>query len=96
MKRVDLYASVRYAVMVEGLSQREAARQFGIDPRTVKKILSFSVPPGYERSKPPVRSKFDPFTGTSTEFWERIKAVRRSSGIPRSEYLVVRELHGFS
>ena len=43
MKRVELYARVRYAVMVEGLSQREAARRFGIDPRTVKKVLSYSA-----------------------------------------------------
>lgn len=49
MKRVDLNARVRYAVMIDGLSQREAARHFGIDPRTVKKMLSYSVPPGYVR-----------------------------------------------
>jgi len=46
MKRVELYARVRHAVMIEGLSQREAARRFGIDPRTVKKMLRYSVPPG--------------------------------------------------
>ena len=34
-------------LMIEGLSQREAARKFGIDPRTVKKMLNFSVPPDY-------------------------------------------------
>ena len=59
MKRVDLYARVRYAVMIDGQSQREAARHFGIDPRTVKKMLSFSVPTGYVR----IRPKLDPFTG---------------------------------
>ncbi len=63
MKRVDLYARVRYAVMVDGQSQREAARHFGIDPRTVKKMLRFSVPPGYVRTWPPVRPKLGPFTG---------------------------------
>ena len=42
---------VRYAVQIEGLSQREAARRFGIDPRTVAKMLAFSVPPGYRRSE---------------------------------------------
>ena len=47
MKRVELYAQVRRAVYVEGLSRREAARRFGIDPRTVAKMLAFSVPPGY-------------------------------------------------
>ena len=34
------------------LSQREAARCFGIDPRTVRKMLSYSVPPGYVRTRP--------------------------------------------
>src|SRR5215472_10118853 len=63
MKRVELYAQVRRAVYVEGISQREAARRFGIDPRTVAKMLVFSVPPGYRRSRPPARPKLDPFTG---------------------------------
>jgi hypothetical protein len=63
MKGVELYAQVRRAVFIEGISQREAARRFGIDPRTVAKMLAFSVPPGYRRSKPPVRPKLDPFIG---------------------------------
>jgi transposase len=63
MKGVELYARVRRAVYVEGLSRREAGRRFGIDPRTVKKMLAFSVPPGYRRSKPPVRPKLGPYTG---------------------------------
>src|SRR5712671_1325872 len=63
MKVVELYGRVRYAVQIEGLSRREAARQFGIDPRTVAKMLAFSVPPGYRRSRPPARPKLDPYTG---------------------------------
>jgi transposase len=63
MKGVELYAQVRYAVQIEGLSRREAARRYGIDPRTVAKMLAFSVPPGYRRSRPPARPKLDPFTG---------------------------------
>src|SRR3981189_1761525 len=63
MKGGGLYGQVGYAVQVEGLSRREAARQFGIDPRTVAKMLAFSVPPGYRRSRPPARPKLDPFTG---------------------------------
>src|SRR5260370_5001131 len=45
------------------MSRREAARRFGIDPRTVAKMLAFSVPPGYRRSRPPPRPKLDPFVG---------------------------------
>jgi hypothetical protein len=50
MKGVDLYGRVRFAVQREGLSDRETARRFGIDPRTVAKMLLYSVPPGYRRS----------------------------------------------
>jgi len=52
---------VRHAVMIDGMSQREAARCFGIDPRTVRKMLSYSIPPGYVRTRPPVRPKLDPY-----------------------------------
>ena len=40
MYSVQMYARVRHAVMREGLSQREAARQFGLDRKTVAKDLS--------------------------------------------------------
>ena len=63
MKGVELYAQVRYAVQIEGISRREAARRYGINPRTVAKMLAFSVPPGYRRRRPPARSKLDRFTG---------------------------------
>ena len=61
MKDVDLYLKVRHAVRIEGLSERAAARRFGIDPRTVNKMMKFSVPPGYVRKKPPAKPKLDPF-----------------------------------
>src|SRR6476659_11433823 len=63
MKGVELYGRVRHAVRIEGLSHREAARRFGIDPRTVAKMMMFSVPPGYRRSGSPARPKLDPFVG---------------------------------
>ena len=50
MYGVELYAAVRLAVVDEGLSHHEAGRRFGIDRRTVKKMLSYSAPPGYRRT----------------------------------------------
>ena len=47
MYGVELYAAVRLAVVDEGLSHHEAGRRFGIDRRTVKKMLSYPPPPGY-------------------------------------------------
>ena len=58
---VDDYLKVRYAVQIEGLSKRAAARRFGKDPRTIDKMMTFSVPPGYVRSMAPVRPKLDAF-----------------------------------
>ena len=46
------YAAVRLAVVEEGLSHHEAARRFGIDRRTVKKMLSCSAPPRGGRVRP--------------------------------------------
>ena len=74
MKGVELYARVRHAVQIEGLSRREAARRFGIDPRTVAKMMAFSVPPGYRRSKPPARPKLDPFIGIIDRIVEEDKS----------------------
>ena len=74
MKLVELYGRVRYAVRIEGISRREAARRFGIDPRTVAKMLTFSVPPGYRRSGAPVRPKLDAFVGIIDRILEDDKA----------------------
>ena len=62
MYTVDLYRRVRLACHHEKLSQREAALRFGIDRRTVSKILLHSEPPGYRRTKPICRPKLGPFT----------------------------------
>jgi transposase len=73
MKRVELYGQVRRAVYVEGVSRREAARRFGLDPRTVAKMLVFSVPPGYRRSRPPARPKLDPYVAIIDQILEADK-----------------------
>src|SRR6201997_5874311 len=74
MKGVELYARVRFAVQIEGVSRREVARRFGIDPRTVAKMLAFSVPPGYRRSRPPARPKLDRFLGIIDRILEEDKS----------------------
>ena len=49
---MELYARVRRAVQAEGISEREAARQFGLARETVRKMLRYSIPPGYRRQQP--------------------------------------------
>jgi transposase len=97
MKRVDLYAQVRRAVRIEGLSERAAARRFGIDPRTVSKMLKFSVPPGYRRSKPPVRPKLDPFIGVIDRILGDDKTrPRKQHHTAKRIFERLRDEHGFA
>jgi transposase len=63
MYRVELYAQVRRSVFVEGLSEREAAKRFGLARETVRKMLRYATPPGYQRRQPVRRPKLGPFTG---------------------------------
>ena len=60
---MELYAEVRRSVYVEGLSERAAARRFGLARETVRKMLRYRLPPGYRRAQPIRRPKLDAFTG---------------------------------
>src|SRR3954463_4474524 len=97
MKAVDLYARVRRACHVEGMSQRQAAREFGIAPKTVAKMLRFSVPPGYRRSKPPVRPKLDGFTGLIDRILEEDRGrPRKQRHTARRIFQRLKAEHGFT
>ena len=60
---MELYAAVRRSVYVEGVSERAAARRFGLARETVRKMLRYRRPPGYRREKPVRCPKLDAFTG---------------------------------
>jgi len=64
---VELYAQVRRSVFVEGLSEREAAKRFGLARETVRKMLRYSTPPGYQRRKPVRRPKLSTRSRTSRQ-----------------------------
>jgi transposase len=74
---VELYARVRRAVVVEKMSEREAARQFGLARETVRKMLRYAVPPGYRRQQVVRRPKLDAWTGTIDQILEDDKAEGR-------------------
>ena len=60
---MEVYARVRRSVQVDGMSIREAARQFGLARKTVRKMLQYSLPPGYERKKPVQRPMLGAWLG---------------------------------
>ena len=46
-REMDLYAKVRRAVLVENISERGAAKRFGISRKTVSKMINHAVPPSW-------------------------------------------------
>ena len=63
MYQVGLYRRVRQASVHKGMSIHEISRVYGLHRETVRKMLRFSIPPGYQRKQPPRKPKLDPFTG---------------------------------
>jgi transposase len=57
-------------VQVDGMSIRQAAREFGLARKTIRKMLMYSVPPGYERKKPVQRPKLGPWLGVIDQILE--------------------------
>lgn len=97
MYSVELYNRVRRACHVEGMSKSEAARMFGIDRKTVAKILTHSVPPGYRRSKPPVRPKLDPFIPIIDQILKDDKGRLKKQGhTAKRIHERLRDEHGFT
>ncbi|MCP4384398.1 MAG: IS21 family transposase [Hyphomicrobiales bacterium] len=96
MYQVDLYRRVRLACHHDGLSKREAARRFGVDRKTIDKILRHSVPPGYRRTKPVRRPKLDPYTGLIDTILEEDKTrPKKQRHTSRRIYERLRDEHGF-
>jgi transposase len=96
MYTVDLYRRVRLACHHDGLSQREAARRFGISRETVKKMLEHSIPPGYRRSAPAKQPKLDPVKGIIDRILEEDRTVRRKQRhTAKRIFDRLRDEHGF-
>ncbi len=84
---MELYAQVRRSVFVEGISEREAASRFGIARETVRKMLRYAAPPGYQRLKPARRPKLGPYTGVI----DQILAEDREQ--PRKQRHTAKRIH---
>lgn len=97
MYSVELYNRVRRACHVDGMSRREAARLFGIDRKTVSKILQHSVPPGYRRRKVPARPKLDPFIPIIDQILEDDKSkIKKQRHTAKRIHARLRDEHGFT
>ena len=63
MYPVGLYRQVRQAYYIHNKSIRDISRTHGLHRDTIRKMLLYSIPPGYQRSKPIRKPKLDPFIG---------------------------------
>ena len=68
MLQVEDYERIRRAVIVQGKSQREAARELSHSRKTVAKALKHSSPPGYRRQAAPHRPVLGAFE-TIVDAW---------------------------
>ena len=96
MHTVELYRKVRLACR-DGMSERAAALHFGISRESVKKMLRFSVPPGYRRTAPVRRPKLDGFTEIIDQWLkEDLKQLRKQRHTAKRIFDRLRAEHGFS
>ena len=84
MYQVESYLRVRRAVMVEGMSIREASRVFGLLRDTGRKMLVYSIPPGYRRQTTPRCPNPSTSSGGALHRRHRPDSSKRTSGFPGS------------
>lgn len=94
---MEVYGRVRWAVQVEGMSERQAAREFGLSRKTIRKMLEYSAPPGYQRKKPVARPKLGPSLGIIDQILEDDEArPKKQRHTARRIYDRLKEEHAFT
>jgi len=77
MYKVDIYAKVRRDCLIDKESERSVARKYGINRRTVSKMLQHAEPPGYTRKSAIIKPKLADFEEFIAEILEQDKQVHR-------------------
>ena len=79
------------------MSERGAARHFGISRESVKKMLSFSAPPGYRRTASIKRPKLDGFSAIIDQWLrEDLGRLKKQRHTAKRVFERLRGEHGFS
>jgi len=93
---VEIYGRVRRAVFVEGRSQRAVADEFGIARETVRKMLRYSAPLGYQRKQPVKKPKLGPWLGVIDAILKDDQnQARKQRHTAKRIYDRLREEHGY-
>ena len=97
MYGVEIYATVRQLVFLQGLSRREVARRLGISRDAVAKMCRYAVPAGYVRTKAVPRPMLGALIGVIdaiVEADDRAPAKQRHTA--RRIWQRLRDEHGFT
>lgn len=97
MLTVKDYEEIRRLVLVDGVSQREAASRLGHSRKTISKALEHSEPPGYRRGQPYACPAVDPVKGLIASWLEEdTKAPRKQRHTAQRIFERLRAEHGFT
>ena len=96
MLRMDEKAKIRHAVLVEGKSQRELARETGHSRNTIKRMLADSECSKYKEVQKRVRPVLGPYKGM-LEKWveEDVQKVKKQRRTATRMYQLLKEEHGY-
>ena len=97
MLTVEHYELIRRKVLIEGKSQRKAAKELGHSRKTVAKALELRIPPGYRLSEPRIRPVIEPVRHIIDAWLEQNKYARpkqRQTG--QRIYERLRDEYGFT
>ncbi len=90
------WTDVRRAVLVEGLSKREACRRFGIHWETLGRMLAYSSPPGYQRVARADRPVIGPWLGRLADLIEANRFLPRKQRYTVKRMFEVLQEEGFA
>ena len=83
---MEQWMDVRRAVLVEGISKREACRRFGLSWGTLQRMLKHSAPPGYQRVSQVDRPVIGPWLGRLAEL------IEANRDLPRKQRYTVKRM----
>lgn len=93
---MDLWVQVRRYVLAEGHSKRSACKAFGLNWRTLQKMLEHPEPPGYRRVATPRVKKIDRVLPILHQWLEDDRtAPRKQRHTSKRIHERLRDEHGF-
>ncbi len=93
---MQLWTEIRRRVLTEGLSKRQACREYGLHWHTLTKILAHSEPPGYRQTRQRPKRKLEPFLPIIHEILKQDRdAPRKQRHTAKRIFDRLRAEHGY-